>query len=325
MIRRLISKVSALGLLAALLVPFAASASPSTVVVTPAHLQGWEIYTTATGQVSFVHDSTSPLPNGALQIDTPATSDESQVYRNVTPTPISSVTNMSYSAKRLAGATYAAPAYVVGIDPDGNTSDTSDEIYAWYEPVYDPSAPTDYSNWQTYTLDTTTTPFWSFDTIDGSGHGGANGANLFTLNDVKAAHPNAKVIDITLNVGSGTPGWSVRADNVTFNDTTWDFQLTNVPTDKNQCKNNGYKNYTDANGDAFSNQGQCVSFVNGRGTRIINRTTNKVHIKNNSTQSANTGNAKVKGNNTGGSATSGNASNSNSTSNTVDITNNPTF
>ncbi len=324
MIRKFISKVTALGFLAALALPFAASATPSTVVVTPANLQGWEIYTTGTGQMSFTYDNTSPLPPGALQIDTPANGDESQIYRNVTPTAISDVTKMSYSAKRLAGAAYAAPAYVVGIDKDGNTATTTDEIYAWYEPVYDSSAPTSYDTWQAYTLNTSTTPFWSFDTIS-AGKGGANGANLFTLNDVKAAYPNAKVIDITLNEGSGTPGWSTRADNVAFNDTTWDFQMNNVPTNKDQCKNNGFKNYTDANGNGFSNQGQCVSFVNNQNSHIVNRTTNKVHIRNHNSQNSSTGNASANGNTNGGNATSGSASNSNSSSNTINITNKPQF
>jgi hypothetical protein len=36
----------------------------------------------------------------------------------------------------------------------------------------------------------------------------------------------------------------------------------NVATDKDQCKNDGYKNLTDANGEPFKNQGQCVSYSN---------------------------------------------------------------
>ncbi len=325
MIKSFVKRLATIGVIVAFAAPLAASAAPTTVTVTPANLQGWEVYTYGgSGQVSFVYDNTSPLPNAALQLDTPANSDESQIYRNLTPTAISQVTKMSYSAKRLAGPTFAAPAYIVGIDTDGNTATTTDEVYAWYEPVYDSSAPTDYNNWQTFNLDTSTTPFWSFDTIS-AGKGGANGANFFTLNDVATTYPSAKVIDLTLNIGSGTPGWSTRTDNVSFNDTTWDFQMTNAPTDKDQCKNNGYKNYTDGNGEGFSNQGQCVSYVNTHKSRTVNKTTNKVHVKNQSTQNANSGNAKVKDNTSGGSAQSGNASNSNSSTTTITLTNNPTF
>jgi len=35
-----------------------------------------------------------------------------------------------------------------------------------------------------------------------------------------------------------------------------------VPTSKDACKKNGYKNLTDANGNPFKNQGQCVSYFN---------------------------------------------------------------
>ena len=34
-----------------------------------------------------------------------------------------------------------------------------------------------------------------------------------------------------------------------------------VPTDKEQCKHGGWQNFVDDQGEAFPNQGQCVSFV----------------------------------------------------------------
>jgi hypothetical protein len=36
---------------------------------------------------------------------------------------------------------------------------------------------------------------------------------------------------------------------------------TPVPTDKDQCKNGGWRNLADDQGQPFKNQGQCVSFV----------------------------------------------------------------
>jgi hypothetical protein len=36
---------------------------------------------------------------------------------------------------------------------------------------------------------------------------------------------------------------------------------TPVPTDKDQCKNGGWQNLADDQGEPFKNQGQCVSFV----------------------------------------------------------------
>lgn len=35
-----------------------------------------------------------------------------------------------------------------------------------------------------------------------------------------------------------------------------------IPTDKDQCKKDGWKNYVTPSGDSFKNQGDCVSFVN---------------------------------------------------------------
>jgi hypothetical protein len=52
----------------------------------------------------------------------------------------------------------------------------------------------------------------------------------------------------------------VRTDGFDFNGITYDFQLTNPPTSKDQCKEGGFANLTDADGNAFRNQGQCVSF-----------------------------------------------------------------
>jgi hypothetical protein len=40
--------------------------------------------------------------------------------------------------------------------------------------------------------------------------------------------------------------------------------IAREPTNKNQCTKDGYKSYTDAAGQAFKNQGLCVSYVNGR-------------------------------------------------------------
>jgi hypothetical protein len=35
-----------------------------------------------------------------------------------------------------------------------------------------------------------------------------------------------------------------------------------MPTSKDDCKHGGWKNFGDAEGNPFKNQGQCVSFVN---------------------------------------------------------------
>ena len=55
-------------------------------------------------------------------------------------------------------------------------------------------------------------------------------------------------------------GQVVDIDNTTINSTVFTYELP-VPTLKDQCKNGGWKNFTDANGNSFKNQGDCVSYV----------------------------------------------------------------
>jgi hypothetical protein len=120
----------------------------------------------------------------------------------------------------------------------------------------------------------------------------------------------------------GTPG-TVHIDNISVNHAVVGSPTT--PPNKDACKNGGFANYTDSNGQTFQNQGQCIAFVNGqrRVVRIVNN--NRITFITTNTQTATTGNARVSNNTTGGNAQSGNASNSNSNTNTVNVNNNPSF
>ena len=53
-----------------------------------------------------------------------------------------------------------------------------------------------------------------------------------------------------------------RRDLVNFNGTTYDFELTNEPANKDACKKGGWQNLTDGDGQPFKNQGECVSYAN---------------------------------------------------------------
>ena len=136
-------------------------------------------------------------------------------------------------------------------------------------------------------------------------------------------------IDVVMDEGNdvsatqGSPGDS-HLDNFAINGQT--VSDVNTPTNKDQCKNGGYVNYTDEFGNQFTNQGQCVAFVaSGSKSSYHINNRNKINVVNTNSQTATTGNARVSHNTTGGNATSGNASNSNSNTNTVNVSNNPTF
>jgi hypothetical protein len=49
---------------------------------------------------------------------------------------------------------------------------------------------------------------------------------------------------------------------VNSNTTVYDFESVNLPTSKEDCMKDGYKNVTDAAGDTFKNQGLCISYMN---------------------------------------------------------------
>jgi hypothetical protein len=82
-------------------------------------------------------------------------------------------------------------------------------------------------------------------------------ANASQAFPVLTASDTVKSIELILDE-HGT----ANVDNISVNE-----QVISGPvavTDKDACKNGGYKDVTDANGNGFKNQGQCVSYVNGR-------------------------------------------------------------
>jgi hypothetical protein len=148
----------------------------------------------------------------------------------------------------------------------------------------------------------------------------AGGTPSSTLNDIYIIFDEGT--DTPVGGTVGTPGL-VHIDNISVNNSVEGSPT--VPTNKNQCRNGGFANFTDNNGNPFKNQGQCIAFVNGKRNFVHITNNNHITITNMNTQTATTGNANSNNNTTGGNATSGNASNSNSTTNNANVNNNPTF
>lgn len=69
-------------------------------------------------------------------------------------------------------------------------------------------------------------------------------------------------IQLVTDAGWAFPstGQTVDIDNTMINSTTYTYEVP-VATSSNQCKNGGWQNFNDSNGNAFKNQGDCVSFV----------------------------------------------------------------
>ena len=86
--------------------------------------------------------------------------------------------------------------------------------------------------------------------------GGSGSDNHGTLDQWRAAFPDANVVAFGFSLGSGVTGdWTINA--ISFAGTTYTFGQHVVLTSKEQCKNGGWAT---SDSPAFKNQGDCVSF-----------------------------------------------------------------
>ena len=236
----------------------------TTIVVTPTNQQGWSTADTRTGgSVKFVSDPSSPYPPGALQLTTDLTTTAKAQYLHDANTQLSLVTEAGYWTKQVSGPpTVADPSYQLVMCLNGGTF-AAGTCSGFSTLVFEP-----YQNgtivanaWQHW--DTASGLFWSTHTITcskGIVVGTPGGPATYTIAQVSSLCPNAMVVGFGVNIGTNNPGYMVQTDGFNFNGTTYDFQLTNPPTSKEQCKDDGFVNLTDAEGNAFGNQGQCVAF-----------------------------------------------------------------
>jgi hypothetical protein len=286
-IKGVLATASSLVVMAAM--PLAARAA-STVVVTPTNTQGWSTADTRPGgTVSYSMDNTAPGSphNGALQLSTDTTATAKAQYMHDTQTPLSQVNELSYNTKQIS-ASFAQgdPSYQVATCLNGLTgcaaaSTNGNFTTLVFEPYYNTGqGPVVPGTWQSWDVDSG--QFWSSKTVTCSGGvvtGTPGGPASYTLAQIKALCPNALVVGFGVNVGSGNPAYNVEADLVNFNGTTYNFEPFVSATNKDQCKDNGWMNLTDDNGNAFKNQGQCVSWtqhnVNGNGTPAANNNQNQ--------------------------------------------------
>lgn len=215
------------------------SADPNVVVVTPTNTQGWSTADTKPGgAVTFVSDSTSPYPAGALQLTTTATASAKAQYLHLTRTRLARVTRLSYFTKQVSGPPIADPAYQLVVCLIGAPTATSCPgfttlVFEPYQNLGNNGNAAIVANvWQKW--DVAAGRFWSTRTVTCSGGiitGTPGGPATYTLAQIKATCPNAVVVQFGVNIGSNNPGYVVRTDGVTFNNTTYNFELS--------CNNQG--------------------------------------------------------------------------------------
>jgi hypothetical protein len=238
------------------------ASAASTVVVTPVHENGWTTADTRPGgDVEFVPDATAPSGTAALQLITDATGTAKAQYMHETSTPLSSITDLNYFAKQnSASFAQGTASFQLPILLTGDAGFTT--------LVFEPYENTDQGavvngTWQQWDADAG--QFWSSRSVTGEGDcavtAGGGGAPFYTLANLADMCPNAIVVGFGVNIGSNNPSYDVEVDLVNFNGTVYDFEISNVPTSKDACKDAGWDNLTRADGSAFLNQGECVSYV----------------------------------------------------------------
>jgi hypothetical protein len=261
----ILSAVTATLLALAAVVPAAAA---TTVVVTPTNTHGWSTADTRPGgTVTFEADATTPGGSAALQLATDLTVSAKAQYLHAANTPLADITELSYYTRQIS-ATFpeGAASYQVISCLQGSPTATTCPGFTTlvFEPYQNPlQGPVVNNVWQQWDVDAGL--FWSTRTVacsNGTIIGTPGGPATYTLAQVNSRCPGAVVAGFGVNIGTFNPGYTVRTDLVDFNGTIYDFELTNVPTDKNQCKNGGYVDFTDADGQPFKNQGQCIKAAN---------------------------------------------------------------
>jgi len=246
-----------------------ALSSPTQVIVTPSNTQGWSTADTRPGgAVNFNNDTTAPgnPHNGALTLTTDATTSSKAQYMHGANTPLSSVNELSYSTKQNAvGFAGGDASYQLATCLGGLVGSTCTGFTTFVFEPYENGTVTP-GVWQQW--DVAAGQMWSSKSYtDGSCSvsAGFGGAPFYTLAALKAACPNAVVDGFGVNIGSNNPSYNVEADLVDFNGTVYNFEPYAVATDKDACKDDGWKTLRAADGNNFKNQGACVSYVASNG------------------------------------------------------------
>ena len=248
----------------------ASAASAATVVVTPANTHGWSTADTRPGgAVNYVVDGTAPgSPSvGALQLTTDATTAAKAQYLHDAATPIGDVVDLSYDTKQNSASFVGGdPSYqfLVCLDGVSGSGCTNSSFTTFvYEPYQGGGGAVVPGAWQHWDVDSGL--MWSSRTYSNgtcSTTAGAGGPPFYTLAAIQSACPNAVAVGFGVNVGTFNPSYNVESDLVQFNNTTYNFEPYEVATDKDQCKKDGWKDVTRANGSSFKNQGDCIQYVN---------------------------------------------------------------
>lgn len=224
----------------------------------------WVLYTRAAtpGTGTFVAGpATPPAGTGSLELATALATDKVWLlnYEHV-GTRLADVAGMGYSTWRAAGSAQQVAALNVQVDVNGDAPGGGTTLV--FEPVYNSVQGAVVSGqWQTWdAFASGGAVWWSSNPIPGA----PNRDTFVRWVDIVAANPDAVIAGgVGVNQGSGNAGLTTAVDALRFETTTastmWDFESRRAPASAAECKNDGWRTLTHADGSAFRNQGECVS------------------------------------------------------------------
>ncbi len=179
--------------------------------------------TRTSGSASFIEEAGH---GNVLQLTTIADNDSRVRWTNSNlDLSLSTFTGVSYDSKQVSAIDLVngnATMRLI-IDKDGNllTADTEEITYEPYYNIaaYNPlnSASILSNTWQTWSTTLADGKFWGNGGFLGTTpSGGAYGTNV-TLAQVSTAHPSAKIVGISLGMGTWNPGQVILVDNLVIN------------------------------------------------------------------------------------------------------------
>ncbi len=239
--------------------------------VTPTTLNGWKDASVSGGMATYVDGAPAGLGASSLELKTTSDVTSKAVYAHPENMKLSDVTSASYWTKQVAASSDGSSAsMVLGVDLNGDGTWDTNLVFEpyWQNNLSPDPAPVSKGDWQKW--DVKGGALWSsraFGSGDAAIQAGSGGAPFYTLDNILANYPDAKLTGIGVSVGSYNPDYTIDVDGVQLNGTTYNFEKTDTstsgttPTDKDQCKQDGWKTLKNVDGRMFRNQGQCVSFV----------------------------------------------------------------
>jgi len=146
---------------------------------------------------------------------------------------LSALTGISYESKQISAvdAVNGNATMRLSIDLDGDIS-TADAVEVTYEPYYNYTSQNPSSSntsivtgsWQTWNTTLANGKFWANGGFLGSTPNGGAYATNFTLQQVMTANPSAKIVGISLGMGTWNRGQVVLVDNLIINGANVDLE-----------------------------------------------------------------------------------------------------